>query len=294
MLGESIMSYIFNFFNQGWVGSLIGLTGFIYAIFTYKKSKIGSRLVAQMKSGRVIGRNSSTPDEIEIFYKGNKVKRVIKTNIILWNSGTKTIFGSNIVGKDPLRIEVSPEEEIISFNILKSTKSANEITITGNSKNAVNINFNYLDSNDGASIEVFHTDNTLNPNIKGTIIGMPKGAIVDKYGFDLNYAPNSYKLLFSKKFILSTAPIGLVGIPIFIFSRIPQYKGFIDQIMMIGNSLDTLYYSLLIVSVIYTFGPILMLYSNRRKYPKELLLDEFENDNKDKKIRKKDGEILAE
>jgi hypothetical protein len=227
-----------------------------------------------MMSTRVIGKSSTTPEEIEIIYKGNKVNRVIRTIVILWNSGNKTIFGSNIVEKDPLRIEVSPDEEIIAYNIVKKTNDVNEITLEKNGKNSLNIKFNYLDANDGATIEIFHTDDELFPDIKGTIIGLPNGAIINKNGIDISTMPEVYRRLFSKKMHFITSFFGFIGILLFIFSRIPKYREFTDSLLLLGNSLETLYYVVLVLGIIYTFIPMLLLFLSSRKHPKELSLRE--------------------
>ncbi|MGG3046959.1 hypothetical protein ABEO76_28160 [Bacillus anthracis] len=64
------MDNIFQFFNQGWVGSLIGIIGILVAIITFKASKTAKRLVYQSETLKIIGKDSITLDEIEITYKG--------------------------------------------------------------------------------------------------------------------------------------------------------------------------------------------------------------------------------
>ncbi|MCM0624503.1 hypothetical protein M5J14_08180 [Lysinibacillus sp. OL1_EC] len=171
------MDLIFNFFNQGWVGAVIGILGVLIALYTYKIAKIGPRLVYQWESFEIIGKNEVTPDEIEIFFKGKKVPRVIKTTTVIWNSGTETIHGENIVKNDSLQLEFDDEKEIIGASILLRTKEVNgfEISTNDEKKNILNMKFEYLDRGDGVTIEILHTDENRYPNFKGTIKGMPNG-----------------------------------------------------------------------------------------------------------------------
>ncbi|MBJ8205611.1 hypothetical protein JDS91_30785 [Bacillus cereus] len=174
------MKNIFDFFNQGWVGSFIGILGIVIALITTLiASKAKKRLVYQCKSLKVIGTDSITPNEIEITYKGKKVPRVIMTKITIWNVGKETINGSDIVNDDNLRLEIDKNEEIISLNIINKTRDVNKFTsfLDAKSNNTAILTFDYLDPNDGVTLEILHTDWKWNPKIKGSIKGLPKGLL---------------------------------------------------------------------------------------------------------------------
>lgn len=173
------MKMIFDFLNQGWVGAVIGLLGLIAAYITYKFSKIGSRLVYQWQSLKIISKNNKVPEELEIKYKGKSVPRLIKTQIVFWNAGTRTINGEDIVKADPLKMVFAEGEEIVSFNIIKVTREINRFSysIANAEKNKLYFEFDFLDPNDGAVLEVLHTDNMRYPEITGTIKGMPDGIL---------------------------------------------------------------------------------------------------------------------
>ncbi|GEM_PF-2561442 len=198
------MNGILQFFNQGWVGAVIGILGVFIAIYTYKKTKIVPQLSYNEESLKIIGKDEITPEEITIFYKGIKVPRVIKTTIILWNSGTKTVDGKNIVKNDPLCFEFNEKEEIIGASILLRTKEVNEFEISTSSekKNEMFMSFEYLDPQDGVVIEILHTDIKRYPRFKGTMKGMPKGLVNLREKRKKNYK-NTLLNLFINLIILS-------------------------------------------------------------------------------------------
>lgn len=166
------MAIIFSFFNQGWVGSLIGIIGILIAIVTYRKSKIGQRLVYQSSATKIIGKNQNTPEEIQIYFRGSEVPRVIKTNLVIWNSGNETIKSSHVTKEDPLRIQIEESESIISYRILKETRHTNKVNLVPDKENVLLFNFDYLDPNDGVRVEILHTDDKNPVVFKGTVIGM--------------------------------------------------------------------------------------------------------------------------
>ncbi|WP_121642607.1 hypothetical protein [Bacillus vallismortis] len=163
-----------NIFNQGWVGTLIGLIGILLAFYFHKVSKKVNELTYTFKTERVVGKNNKTPEDIEIVFRGKPVERVTNTQITVWNSGNVTIEGKNIVEKDPLRILISEGQEIISATILEKSRDANDFIIKTDENNPhiLEVEFDYLDAQDGAVIEILHTDNENSFELKGSIKGL--------------------------------------------------------------------------------------------------------------------------
>lgn len=286
------MGILFNFFNQGWVGAIIGIIGVLIAIYTYKSTKIGPRLVFQMNSLKIIGKNEITPDEITIFYKGIKVPRVIKTTFIIWNSGTKTIDGHNIVKSDPLRLEFKESEEIIGASILKSTKEVNQFEIMNdeNKRNVLNIDFEYLDPNDGVTIEILHTDIMRYPEFKGTIKGMPDGVV--NWGNKSSRSNNNKSSLIGKimKSFFNFISINLrqflwlmliIGVGLTAFSIIvPNYfESFAQEIIIAFDNENSIFSSFLIVGITYSVLPFINIWTTRKRYPKLLVVEKLEGDS---------------
>ncbi|MCI3197645.1 hypothetical protein GXP75_18610 [Bacillus sp. HU-1818] len=172
------MDKFIDLFSQGWVGSLIGIIGIIIGIFIsfyfYTKGRIKRDFAYLLNTRRVVGKDNFAAEDIEINVKGKSVNTLDNTIIKIRNNGNQTINGQDISAKDPIRLEVSSGEEIITATILNQTKFTNDISIkhSANELNVLYIEFDYLDPGDGAAIEVLHTDNKGPHDIKGTIKGV--------------------------------------------------------------------------------------------------------------------------
>uniref|UniRef100_A6VSV1 Uncharacterized protein n=1 Tax=Marinomonas sp. (strain MWYL1) TaxID=400668 RepID=A6VSV1_MARMS len=177
------MDQIFTFFNQGWVGTLIGVVGIPvsaivgYLIARYVRHK--PKLVYQMNSLELLGeKESELPSDVTIFYQDQEVKRLKKTTIIFWNSGTAEFDGQNIVKSDPIRIEFSDGDNVLSYEVIKATTPSNEFKISISGKrNIINIQFDYLNPKDGAKIVILHDSDFFFPNIKGSLKGSAEGVL---------------------------------------------------------------------------------------------------------------------
>jgi hypothetical protein len=280
------MNNLFGFLNQGWVGVIVGIVGVIIAIITYKRSMIGGRLVYQWNSLNIIGKNEKTPDEIEIYYKGKKVPRIIKTRIILWNSGNKTVDGERIVKNDQLRLEFGNNEEIIRAYVQKKTREVNDfgITLDNENKNIIKFSFEFLDPKDGAVIEILHTDNKRYPDVKGSIKGLPKGLLYwgsksrtrgefskKIMGIDIT------KMVKSKIIMLLMFTFGLGAL---IVGLIPIFSDDI-ALKLSSKSKDNInlkFYQWIFVGILYSGFPTLVFWSRRKRYPKTLDPERIESD----------------
>jgi hypothetical protein len=147
--------------DKAWLGTVIGVLSIIVAVVIYRESVIGARPVYFRRSFRVIGFNKDEfLQDVEVLYHGNHVDRLTRSHVVFWNSGTKIIYGSDIVADDALRCELSPDALALEVRIIKHTRDANKFTamIDGNSHNRVLLSFDYLDPKDGAVVELLHTD----------------------------------------------------------------------------------------------------------------------------------------
>ncbi|GED04424.1 hypothetical protein [Bacillus atrophaeus] len=198
------MDKFIDLFSQGWVGSLIGIIGIIFAVYSYSKGKIKRDFAYLLSTRRVVGKDNFAAKDIEINIKGKSIKTLDNTIIKIRNNGNETINGQDISAKDPIRFEVNSGEEIISATILNQTKLTNDISIkhSSNEPNILHIEFDYLDPGDGTAIEVLHTDNKGPHDIKGTIKGIKSFK---------NYTDNTIKKR-SQVFVLWTVVVQTIMI----------------------------------------------------------------------------------
>lgn len=118
------------------------------------------KVLSHASSTYQIIRNSKTSlNDIEVTYKGEKVNALAVTNFVIWNSGNKLIEGSDIASAAPLCIQAIDGSKILSVKITDVVEPSNKFTISDCfvSDNMIHIAFDYVDSNEGAVIQVLHT-----------------------------------------------------------------------------------------------------------------------------------------
>lgn len=266
------MEALKTFFSQAWVGVLVGvLAGFLIAFLFYRASRIGPRPSYQLKALRLIAKDErALPEEVEILFKGMSVPRLTKTHVIFWNSGKAMLDGKEIVVDDPLRLEFSKEAQVLRARIAKATNKTNkfEVKINDKSPNEVVCNFDYLNAEDGAVIELLHTDEERYPIVQGTIRGVPKG-------------------------ILNCGHIHPSRIPYYGGVRIPRRVlaffglflgvaltavGFLSPLISKPSESrePSIEWILVGVGLLYFITSLLLLWSIRQRFPKSLMLEDIE------------------
>jgi hypothetical protein len=174
------MDLVKTFLNPGWVGSLISLSGLIAALIIYRASRVGARPVFQAKVLRLLSKeNPALPSEVEVYYQGSPVPRLTRVHIIIWNSGTRLLRGTDIVQEDPLRFVVDSSGKILNASLVKTTRGTNKfaVSIVQDRPNELLCQFDYLDPGDGATIELLHTSERARPKCSGTIRAVPAGIL---------------------------------------------------------------------------------------------------------------------
>lgn len=278
------MQDAFIFFNQGWVGSLIGIVGTILGIigiFSYKISRSSAEPMYQKCCLRLLGREEDNlPKEVTVLFKGKEVDRLSKTTLILWNHGTEILDGKDVVSSDPITITFDGDDNILSYKILKKTKKTNKIDFVKNEQHILHMSFEYLDPGDGIILEILHDSEKRYPEITGAIKGLPKGFIDSgKVYSNKQYKAHSIigQLFRFRKLMYITAI--LIGAAITVIGLLPQeIRELIDSNLIKGESEKPLSEQpifFVIAGLLYMLLPSIMLWSTRKKYPKELEIDEI-------------------
>lgn len=281
------MQEILSFFNQGWVGSLLGLIGIIVGaagVFSYKISKSTAKPTYQKLSLRLIGRDEDNlPKEVTVFFKGKEVDRLTKTTLILWNNGTEVLEGKDIIKPDLIQIAFDEGDNILTYSIIKKTKVVNNFELIKNEENPhkLTVNFDYLDPNDGVVLELLHDSNKRYPKITGTVKGLPN-CFVD-LGSIYSGKQNKHKLRVGAfLFKYSKIPFGVmifIGFAMAIFGLIPQEARSVIFLNLTGGHESKLINKpmfFLILGFLYALPPVVILWSRRKKYPKQLECNEIE------------------
>lgn len=279
------MSQVLSFINQGWVGSIIGLVGIligISGIFFFRAAKTKPRPVFQVDTLRLIeNRGHELPDEVSISYRGAPVQRLTKTNLIFWNAGADTLRWSDVVSTDPLRMVFDKGSEILRADIVKTTRDINvcKLVIDQSEKNSLQLEFDFLDPGDGASIEILHTSKSRAPTFLGSIRGVPEGVI--NWGRILTSQRGSPPL---PRILRAPKPIFIIGIVLGLFIIV---FGLISDTTLVKLSEDIatndkgvfLKYFFIVLGIIYAALPAFLLWSGRKRFPKSL---DFEKEKGEK------------
>jgi len=281
------MSEMFQFFNQGWVGSLIGVIGIalgIMGIFSYRISKSIAKPSYQKSSLRLIGREEDNlPSEVTVTYKGKVVERLTKTTLILWNNGSESLDGKNIVAADPLTLKFDEQDNILSYNIIKRTKDVNGFSIekNENSPRELFLSFDYLDPDDGVVIELLHDSANKYPELTGTIKGLPNGFV--DHGRVMEKRSIKGKgvlglLLNNHKFIFAVAIA--IGLAFTIFGLLPQeWRDLMLNTLPESEKQKSITEQplfFIVFGLLYSSMPAFLLWLRRKKYPKQLEALEIE------------------
>jgi hypothetical protein len=169
------MNGLLDALGKGWVGTIIGVAGIVIAFVLYVKSKTRPRLVWQHYGWHLIG--GAPPvlgSDVEVRFRGEIVPRVTLSQVIIWNAGTATVTGNDIVESDQLRLVLPPGTRVLQARLRLATRPVNAFSVRPDAQNAV-LAFDFLDPGDGALVSVLHTSETVLPQIAGTVRGLPAG-----------------------------------------------------------------------------------------------------------------------
>lgn len=122
---------------------------------------------------KVIGLGSDAPPELQLVFNGKPVPEVYRTLIIFFNKGNETIRKDDVT--DAIQMHIKGAELLRNAYPMIMSNMQTRLEIVPRSNDTFEIDFYYLDRNDGAVIEAIHTkldDITCEGNIMGA--GRPR------------------------------------------------------------------------------------------------------------------------
>lgn len=162
----------------GWIGGLLGIGGLISGYVSYVRSRRTKMAYVHLGEHLLGSAADTLPPLINVLYDEISIPRLTKTLVIILNNGENTINGADIVPKDPLRLQVGSDGEILSVSLLKTSRAVTDFQIASAESTASNealLKFDFLDANDGVVVEILHTSTDRQPRISGTLRGLPQG-----------------------------------------------------------------------------------------------------------------------
>lgn len=177
---------------MGFAGTIFGVLSILLAIIIYLRTRRFQQPSCYASSNNWFDDKSIPHDEIKLTFRGKVVPRFSITRLYFWNSGNQTIKKLDFAPTSELRLKVPKDTEIFDIRITSTTApeiqaSLNPVSaLTANSVEAISINFDYLDANDGFVIQVIHDHDSTNDEkfqFMGKLPGVSKFKTIDTASF---------------------------------------------------------------------------------------------------------------
>lgn len=154
----------------GSLGFVVGLIGLLYGIVTHEVRDI--KLYEVPTKSRISV--SSIAPKFELSFNGDPLPNgVTIAHVIIWNSGSKSARGENILR--PVELSLSPQRRILEASISKSSRSDITLISLGldeANRGTISVNWKILEKHDGADIQIIYSGtDDVKLNVAGAIEG---------------------------------------------------------------------------------------------------------------------------
>jgi hypothetical protein len=173
------------------------------ALYFYRKSRRIKLLAYTVSTAYLIQDYSAKLSGLKIEYKGKNPPNISVSRIAIWNAGTETINRGDIAEAEPLYI-VS-QSEILDWSVISRTAPANQFALTQLAAVVLPVGFDYLDSNDGAIIQLVHTGK---PSDNIILSGRVKGS---GQAVRRDFGPHPTMIRISDSFVGPSAALVIIG-----------------------------------------------------------------------------------
>lgn len=161
------METTINYISIG-IGLVLSIIGIILQIKSNKKKEI----VFSIRSNNLISSSSSGIENLTVLYKDYEVENLTVSKVVFYNRGNETISQQDLMTIDPFSIKSTGN--ILDARLIKVNYPPNNINLQyKTNEKIVYIDFDYLDQNQGAIIQIIHTGIfSDNLQVEGSIKGM--------------------------------------------------------------------------------------------------------------------------
>ena len=134
----------------------VGSMGF--AIYTWIIGRKTKEISIDYHTNEIIKTENTPIPKLRMTFDGKEIKDLSSTIFYIWNSGSDVINIDDIVKTKQLEI-VSEGENILDAQIIRKSEESNKVIIEQCTSTKVRFNFEYLDSNEGITVQVLHMGN---------------------------------------------------------------------------------------------------------------------------------------
>ncbi|MEV6707601.1 hypothetical protein [Micromonospora wenchangensis] len=121
---------------------------------------------------------------VAVTHDGHQIKAISRTCVALWNHMGDVVGKSDVLATDPVGVRLPAGDRALQARIIARSREQNAVSVTISEEDPrfVLIEFDFLDANDGAIVEVIHQGGG-----QGELVGTIRGAsLVDFGGADLS------------------------------------------------------------------------------------------------------------
>jgi predicted ATP-dependent endonuclease of OLD family len=143
--------------KSSWLSILAFIIGVIGVLYTIVSKKEKSPCY-DITSNNIIRDFMGVFKQLEINYSNQEIKNFTVTKIVFWNKGRETIDKEDVVNADPISIHIKDGYNILDHDIIGKNEKTNNFSLSESSdKSSINIDFDYIDKNNGIVIQILHT-----------------------------------------------------------------------------------------------------------------------------------------
>jgi hypothetical protein len=219
---------------------------------------------------------------VEIRFSGHCVPRITATRVVVWNAGSTTLTGSDVVAGDPLRLELDGDGSVLQASIVCATRKVNDLRteVDERGSSTILLPFDFLDPGDGAHLRVLHSGGRNALTLTGTIRGMRSGPVY--YGRTEVVPVSSRSLPWPIRIGRSTITmytmlaigVGMVAVSLLsllLYDAAPMWYRRFSEVPSSWSAPSSPVWFFVVIGVVYAALPVSVLWLRRRRYPASLV-----------------------
>jgi hypothetical protein len=151
----------------------VGVLGVVLAVILYRWGRRDKKPMWSIKNNNLIRGFSKQLPNLDVKVSGQNVETLSVCKIVFWNAGSETIQGDDIADADRITIVPLNDAKLLDVKLLDDNSKPSRFLIsTAPDMTAAFLNFDFVDRNQGAVIQVVHTGASANNlRLNGTIKG---------------------------------------------------------------------------------------------------------------------------
>lgn len=188
--------------NELLFGAIFFILGLIPAYYFYKKSIWIKEPVYSIKSNNIVSGSISKFENLKVLYKDREIENLTISKILFFNRGNETITSNDLKTINPIKFG-SETSRVLDASLIQVNNHSNNIKVDFNKDTEyIDIDFDYLDHNQGFVVQVIHTGtSSVDLDLEGAIIGVQKPIRLDPKEFtrkeNITRDNRVYSVLFS-------------------------------------------------------------------------------------------------